>query len=217
MAAAFWPPRPGTYGDTRLKNEALSPFIQSWRATQEAGYAAPPVVILQSHLLERLSPYLGVQRVRMFPHLSSAPFEDTATWLAELTAQHRVVWLLYDTQQDPWPSLHAEIVAWLTNHGYPVEQQQYHTIQATRYGFPLEDQPVTGAHFAGQARLVQASALPGALMAGDSLCIRLTWIADAPLNDDFGMFVHLLSPSQENWSRKPTRWPQVPTHAWTWA
>lgn len=202
------------YVNDRLINDPLAPFVQLWRGVKAAKNEVMPVVVLQPDLQERLSPQLGPRYVQIFPHLAGTPFEDTTAWLTDFTAQHSTMWLLYDPEQEPLPALYAEMNTWLTTHAYLIEQQQYHAIQANHYCFLLKDQPVTGAQFVAPVRLMRASALPASLAPGASVCVRLTWVADALLDADYGMFFHLLAPSGELVAQADG-WPQVPTHAWT--
>jgi hypothetical protein len=60
------------YITQRLAAEPLAPFVETWRAANDS---AAPVIIVQSHLLERLAPYLGSDNVRWFPHISGTPWQ----------------------------------------------------------------------------------------------------------------------------------------------
>jgi hypothetical protein len=154
------------YTSQRLAAEPLAPFVATWRA---AGESAAPVITVQSHLLERLAPYLGSDNVRWFPHIAGTPWQSADAWLAELAAQHRAAWFVYDeSQATAQPALFEEMAAWFAAHACAGETTRYGALSVTPYFFAGE--PVErAAAFESGAHLLTASALPTSLARNGAL------------------------------------------------
>lgn len=204
------------YAARQLAADPLAPFVTTWRGSRQQG--APPALVTQSALLERLSPHLGPRYVLMFPHLSGTPFEDSAAWAARLPARYGHLWLLHDAKHEPQMQINAELESWFADYACKGETAQYGDIEATHYYFPLK-LAAEEIKFTSPVRFTGATGLPEALRPGESLCLRFVWVADAALADDYGVFVHLVAADGTDASvgvvAQADAWPQVPTHAWT--
>ncbi len=198
------------YTSQRLAAEPLAPFVATWRA---AGESAAPVITVQSHLLERLAPYLGSDNVRWFPHIAGTPWQSADAWLAELAAQHRAAWFVYDeSQATAQPALFEEMAAWFAAHACAGETTRYGALSVTPYFFAGE--PVErAAAFESGAHLLTASALPTSLAPGTAHCLRLTWAVDAGLPADHAVLIHLRAPDGRVVAQADV-WPLPPTSMW---
>ncbi|MBN2003907.1 MAG: DUF2029 domain-containing protein [Anaerolineae bacterium] len=201
------------YAARQLAADPLAPFVATWREQQKTD--APPVVVAQSALLERLSPHLGPRNVLMFPHLDGTPFEDTTTWAAGLSTRTGDLWLLYDAKHEPQAQITSELENWFAAHACKGATEQYQDIQAAHYYFPLQTTVAQEIRFEEPVRFIGSTGLPEALRPGESLCLRFVWMADAAIAEDYGVFVHLVAANGANGPvAQADAWPQVPTHAW---
>ncbi len=200
------------YAARQLAADPLAPFVTMWREGRKTD--APPVVVTQSALLERLSPHLGPRNVRMFPHLAGTPFEGVADWAADLPDRHGNLWLLHDDKHEPQAQIDAELESWFAAHACKGETTRYEDVRATRYYFPLETRVSDEVRMTAPLRFTGSTGMPETLRPGESLCLRFVWIADAALAEDYGVFVHLVAGDGAVVAQGDA-WPQVPAHAWT--
>lgn len=132
----------------------------------------------------------------VYPLPRSRPVDKLAveTELAQIAAQHPRLFVLYwgDGEADP----QRVIESWLDTHTYKATEQWINSIRLATYAVPakLSDAPaVESAARFGEHITLAGYTLPSTqLQPGDILQLDLFWRTDAPLNERYKVFVHVL-------------------------
>jgi mannosyltransferase len=124
------------------------------------------------------------------------PLDQTAVEaeLAEIAAQHPRLFVLYwgDNEADP----QRVIESWLDARTYKATEQWINSIRFATYAVParLSDEPgvTSGARFGDHITLDGYTFSTPQAQPGDVLQLDLFWRTDAPLNERYKVFVHVL-------------------------
>ena len=117
--------------------------------------------------------------------------------LADIAAQHSRLFVLYwgDGEADP----QRVIESWLDAHTYKATEQWVNSIRFVTYAAPtqLSNEPEvkSGARFGEHITLAGYTLALPHLRPGDILPLDLFWRTDAPLNERYKVFVHVLDAS----------------------
>ena len=198
------------YRDTRLQSEPLAPWIE----TQRAGESKEPIVVLQSELLERITPYVSLDRLHLLPNVNGTAWVTADEWLTQTLASERYAWLVYATGTGKNTTKLADSIgAWFNRAACQTEERSYQSIQIRRYALtPLPPTQSIAIEFQGDLRLISAT-VPGELLPSSVICMHLTWQATAALPSDHALFVHLVD-DQGQLIAQSDVWPDIPASQW---
>jgi hypothetical protein len=197
------------YANSRQQADDLAPFIADFqpRATPD-----DLIVVTQPGLLERLRPFLPNKQVILMPNTWTDV--DVPGWLAAQLTGYDRVWLLFDNKDSSGKLQFDEARQQLDKEACPAQQTWYGAAWAGSYVVNgAGKRRVETAVFAGGLRLTAASIPEPPFKAGAALCLRLAWLADAPLQADYTVFVHLLD-ANGTLAAQSDIWPAQPTSAW---
>lgn len=198
-----------TYADSRRQADDLAPFIVNFQ-TQTA--PDDLIVVTQPGLLERLRPFLPNKQIVLMP--TAWADVDVPGWLTAQLTGRDYVWLLFDNNDSTGQQQFNQARQQLDGAGCPAQQTWYGTTWAGSYVVNLEGRSgVQTAVFADGLRLTAASIPEPPFKMGAALCLRLTWVADAPPQADYTVFVHLID-ANGSLAAQNDVWPVPPTSAW---
>jgi hypothetical protein len=140
--------------------------------------------------------------------------EAVDEWLGSTLGANSHVWLLYENGKEYRPEIHVEAVAWFDRNACPVQQNWYGTTLATHYAVvPQASVHSVTARFEDGISLIAATPPEQTLAAGGTFCLRLTWSADVAPQDDYAVFVHVITEEGQLVSQSD-RWPPDPSSTW---
>lgn len=204
-------PRAGrAYASAYLDSEPLAPLVRSLRAAADP----EPIVIVQPSLLERLQPYLPGDTVQLFPNVHGKSWANVDEWLSTTLRPYDRVWLLYDGSEGFYGPFQEQMRTWFDTHACPNIQTWYGSVWAGHYVIapvPAE-QPVDVTYVNGM-RLASATSPRAPLRAGKAFGLHLKWLADAPVSQDYTVFVQVLSRDGKLIAQSDV-WPTVPVSRW---
>jgi 4-amino-4-deoxy-L-arabinose transferase-like glycosyltransferase len=138
--------------------------------------------------------YQGDLPVYPIPRSRPPRPEAVAAELERIAADHDRLFVLYwgDTEADP----RRLVEGWLAEHAYKTGDRWVQSVRMALYGLgPLPQEPTVSldAHFGEEPiHLRGITAEPDSPVPGDILRVSLFWETEAPLDDRYKVFLHLL-------------------------
>jgi len=191
------------YGQNRLREEVMAPFIEFQMATEDG---PDSMILLQPSMLERLHPYLIGTDIHLVPEASIV-----TEWLERVLPPNESAWFIYDNGSDYRPNIYDEAATWFEEQTCLVQHVWYGPVEAIQYvRAPFSKEQDVLVLF-GDSLSLQTATLPQkSLSAGESFCLRLTWLVEGLPQSDYAIFVHLIA-SDGHLIAQSDIWPAVPT------
>jgi hypothetical protein len=190
---------------------AQDPYQEAMGFLREQGDVG--VVIANESLYHRFYPFLGSSASLRLVDGSEHSLEQ----LAKLAAQHDIIWVV-DIGTDSEREIVPVIEQWLSMRYYPMDSRWLESSRLSSYAAG-ETPPLApeGTDFGGRALLVALGLEQGPFRPGQAIRVALSWQALTEIEEDYAVFLHLVSPDGVIWSQRDSQ-PVggfQPTSGWT--